>query len=61
VEPEACLQCKGKLEPWSGKVWFEPRPDVVIGEEDEHLEGPCPRCGTTITLADKNGVLGPWA
>jgi hypothetical protein len=51
----------GALEPWAGRVWFEPRPGVDGFEgSEELLEGPCPRCGTTITKADTNGILGNW-
>jgi hypothetical protein len=53
-EPECCRHCEGEVEPWAGKVWFEPRPDAVMAsDEEERFEGPCPKCGTEITLADQ--------
>ncbi|HEY5977763.1 MAG TPA: hypothetical protein VIT85_07885 [Solirubrobacterales bacterium] len=50
-EPERCPTCYAGLEPWAGRVWFEPRPGDEPGEE--RFEGPCPKCGTQITLADQ--------
>ena len=29
-------------------------------DAEENLEGPCPRCSTTITLADSDGMIGLW-
>jgi RNA polymerase subunit RPABC4/transcription elongation factor Spt4 len=55
--PERCPHCEGEVEPWSGKVWFEPRTDPEADAE-ERFEGPCPKCGTEITLADQVGPDG---
>ena len=44
-----------------GSRLVEPRPGVDGFEgSEELLEGPCPRCDTTITKEDSDGVLGNW-
>jgi len=55
-QPQTCHNCSGPLQPWSGKVWFEPGPGDQ--DDEEHFEGPCPKCGTEITLADQIGPDG---
>jgi hypothetical protein len=60
-EPERCPTCSGELEPWAAKVWFEPRPDTVMGgDTEERCEGPCPKCGTKITKDDMGLTVGLW-
>lgn len=53
----ACEGCGGSLEPWSGRVWHERRPGGEVGAE--RFEGPCPGCGTELTLGDAI-VFGLW-
>ena len=55
--PERCPHCEGEVEPWAGKVWFEPQPDPEASSV-ERFEGPCPKCGTEITLGDQAGPDG---
>jgi hypothetical protein len=57
-DPERCPDCKGQLKPWSGKVWFEPRPGEPDAPKEERFEGPCPKCATKITLEDQIGPDG---
>lgn len=59
-KPKRCPNCDGSLEPWAGRVWLEPRPDESEGDLEERCEGPCPQCGTKITKADSNGMIGLW-
>src|SRR3954452_10620357 len=53
----ACEECGAGLVPWEGRVWFERTPDSRSSVE--HLKGPCPRCGHTITELDSK-VLIDW-
>ncbi|MDX6582608.1 MAG: hypothetical protein QOI10_1792 [Solirubrobacterales bacterium] len=53
-----CEICGGELERWSGRVWHECDPEGWVGAE--RVEGPCPACGTAITLADTTGRIGLW-
>lgn len=59
-ESERCPTCAGELEPWTGRVWFEPRAGEPDADSVERYEGPCPKCGTTLTKADCDGMLGLW-
>lgn len=53
-----CEICQADLEPWPGRIWHDRGPDGMVGAE--RLEGPCPGCGTTITLADTTGLISLW-
>ena len=54
---ETCQGCGTALVPWAGRGWHDRDPDgVVLGE---HVEGPCPRCATTIRDANVTAV-GEW-
>jgi predicted RNA-binding Zn-ribbon protein involved in translation (DUF1610 family) len=54
-QPECCPHCGGEVEPWAGKVWSEPGPGEPEADNEERFEGPCPNCGTEITLGDQAG------
>jgi RNA polymerase subunit RPABC4/transcription elongation factor Spt4 len=56
-QPEHCPHCAGEVESWGGKVWFEPQSDLEA-DAKERFEGPCPKCGTKVTLEDQIGPDG---
>lgn len=46
VDPRACPTCGRELSNWDGRTWHEKLDDGSVGAE--HVEGPCPKCETTI-------------
>src|SRR4051812_24400028 len=54
---ERCPHCSGEVEPWAGRVFFEPRAEAGAAPE-ERFEGPCPKCGTRVSLEDQLGPDG---
>ena len=54
---EDCRRCGTALVLWVGCSWHDRDADgVVLGE---HVEGPCPRCGTAIRDGDATAA-GEW-
>jgi hypothetical protein len=56
-DPLVCEVCGSELKPWTGKVWLERTPEGHVGPE--HVEGPCPRCGQTVTERDSS-LIALW-
>lgn len=43
-----CSECRSDLVRWPGRVWLDQDDDGSIGAE--HVERPCPQCGSKLTL-----------
>ena len=56
-EDQGCPECGVKLEDWEGRVWFER--DEERDTSYEQVEGPCPQCGTAISLENAT-LFGLW-
>jgi hypothetical protein len=54
-EDLVCETCGSELIPWTGRVWHEQRPDGLTGPE--RVEGPCPRCGQTVSERDSARLI----
>jgi predicted RNA-binding Zn-ribbon protein involved in translation (DUF1610 family) len=57
AEGPNCTECGEELVPWAGRVWFDRTVEGLVGSE--HVEGPCPACGTAFTGEDATS-LGLW-
>lgn len=56
-QPKPCDRCGGGRVTWVGRVFFERTDETSPGIE--RVEGPCPRCGTTLGESD-SAMLGLW-
>lgn len=56
-DDDRCEVCRSDLQPWAGRVWHERTAEGHVGAE--HVQGPCPKCGETVTERDSL-MFGLW-
>ena len=56
TEHDRCDQCDGRLERWTGRVYFRQVDPLRAWPREEVIEGPCPVCGEPLTPA----TTGLW-